>query len=113
MGGLNPNDGKPRFLQLYFYDLDNELQSQHQWGAHLDLDVTRVLQDILHQCNPFIVQFKRLSLENDLTTRSICLNDRAINVDQRRYNKPSADQVAGIWIGGKQSCCDVSFIDHC
>ena len=104
LGSLNPDDGIAKSLQLYIFDSQNELENRHRWGDHLSRELTQTLQDILHQNNPFIIQFKHLTLENNLTTKAISLNDQSINVDQRVYNKPSADQVAGIWIEGLFFC---------
>ena len=75
LGSLNPYDGIPKFLQLYIFHSQNKLENRHRWGDHLSRELTQTLQDILHQNNPFIIQFKHLALENNLTTKAISLND--------------------------------------
>ncbi|GJU86113.1 reverse transcriptase domain-containing protein [Tanacetum coccineum] len=73
-------DGKPRYLQLYFYDDDEELQHRLSWN-NLDEDIVRRLASVLAQ-NPYVQTFQslrelgpldnyRVGLKKDLKLASI------------------------------------------
>ena len=100
MGSLLPSPGKrPRFAQVYMFDSAQEqLQFRHETHPTLQLDILQLLSAILQDINPY-VQFWRNSAERiaenaQLTIRLTMLNPTVR--DPRRYNRPTADEVAAI-----------------
>ena len=100
MGSLLPPPGeRPRFAQVYMFDSAQEqLQFRHETHPNLQLDILQLLSAILQDINPY-VQFwqnsaERIARNAQLTIRLTMLNptDR----DPRRYNRPTADEVAAI-----------------
>jgi hypothetical protein len=100
MGSLLPPPGeRPRFAQVYMFDSAQEqLQFRHETHPKLQLDILQLLSAILQEINPF-VQFWRNSAERiadnaQLTIRLTMLDPKVR--DPRRYNRPTADEVAAI-----------------
>lgn len=95
IGGFYPNEGvRPRFLQLYIYDTDNELHNRMQENPQLHQNVVHKLQKMLHQFNPFVIRFKQLSILPNISECSLILKERPSNHHQ--YNLPTAEQVAAL-----------------
>ncbi|KAI5425395.1 hypothetical protein KIW84_031266 [Lathyrus oleraceus] len=106
IGGLYPNEGvRPRFLQLYIYDTDNELHNRMQENPQLHQNVVHNLQKMLHQFNPFVIRFKQLSILPNISECSLILKERPSSHHQ--YNLPTVEQVAEIIIG-----CDADSMDY-
>ncbi|XP_050890313.1 uncharacterized protein LOC127095705 [Lathyrus oleraceus] len=106
IGGFYPNEGvRPRFLQLYIYDTDNELHNRMQENPQLHQNVVHKLQKMLHQFNPFVIRFKQLSILPNISECSLILKERPRNHHQ--YNLPTAEQVAAIIVG-----CDADSLDY-
>ncbi|XP_050876133.1 uncharacterized protein LOC127079808 [Lathyrus oleraceus] len=106
IGGFYPNEGvRPRFLQLYIYDTDNELHNGMQENPQLYQNVVHKLQKMLHQFNPFVIRFKQLSILPNISECSLILKERPSNHHQ--YNLPTAEQVAAIIVG-----CDADSMDY-
>lgn len=97
---LPPTQQRPQFLQLYFYDTANEFENRHAHGPDLPPDLMRNIQNILHRHNSLIQQFESLASEG-IPNRAIRLTDNAPNLDQRVYNLPRGDQIAAVWVEGK------------
>ncbi|KAL6840699.1 hypothetical protein ACP4OV_029563 [Aristida adscensionis] len=90
---------RPRHLQLYFYDtedhtLSHRVQRSHDLDINLIRNILRILQD-----NPYVETFKRVGAIPNLDDYRIELNTN-VTPDQRRYNAPTASQVAAIWCEG-------------
>ncbi|KAI5385593.1 hypothetical protein KIW84_072263 [Lathyrus oleraceus] len=67
IGGFHPNQGsRPRYLQLYIYDTDHELQNRMRENPILNQAVVYKLQKLLHQCNPFVIMFRKVALEPNI-----------------------------------------------
>ena len=65
--GFYPNDGsRPRFLQLYIYDTEHELQNRMLKSPQLHQIIVHKLQQILHRCNPFVHVFRQLAQEPNI-----------------------------------------------
>src|SRR5437667_6272170 len=96
---LPPPGERPRFAQVYMFDSAQEqLQFRHETHPNLQLDVLQLMSAILRDINPY-VQFWRNSAERiaenaQLTIRLTMLNPTVH--DPRRYNRPTADEVAAI-----------------
>lgn len=93
---LLPNDNCPSYLQLYFYDTENELHHRLQKSDKFSESILRKLIHIL-KINPYSKFFRSLSNIDDLKTYKIHIRCDP-GLDQRVYNTPSASQVAAIWI---------------
>ncbi|KAI5390345.1 hypothetical protein KIW84_075600 [Lathyrus oleraceus] len=99
IGGFHPNQGsRPRYLQLYIYDTDHELQNRMRENSILNQAVVYKLQKLLHQCNPFVIMFRQLALEPNIEECRLLVKEHPSN--QPQYSLPSASQVATIVIGG-------------
>ena len=100
MDSLLPLSGeRSHFAQVYMFDSAQEqLQFRHETHSNLQLDVLQLMSAILRDINPYI-QFRRNSTERiaenaQLTIRLTMLNPTVR--DPRRYNRPTADEVAAI-----------------
>ncbi|XP_019413906.1 PREDICTED: uncharacterized protein LOC109325794 [Lupinus angustifolius] len=99
IGGLHPNEGdRPRFLQLYIYDTDHELQNRMLENPQLHENVVSKLQHILHLHNPFVNVFRQLASRTDVHQCSLIIRERPAN--QPQYNLPTTSQVAAIFVVG-------------
>ncbi|KAI5408977.1 hypothetical protein KIW84_054704 [Lathyrus oleraceus] len=99
IGGFHPNQGsRPRYLQLYIYDTDHELQNRMRENPILNQAVVYKLQKLFHQCNPFVIMFRQLALEPNIEQCRLLIKERSSN--QPQYSLPSASQAATIVIGG-------------
>ncbi|XP_035838033.1 uncharacterized protein LOC110900453 [Helianthus annuus] len=97
---LVPRDGTPRYLQLYFYDPDAELDLRLQW-PNLDRRITQILTRVL-STNPYVDTFRRLAELGPLDNYRVTLN-ASVELDQRVYNRPTTSEVAGIWVEGNDN----------
>ncbi|XP_074300583.1 uncharacterized protein LOC141631864 [Silene latifolia] len=92
---LLPVDGKPRYLQLYFYDGQHEAENCANCFSDLRQDVIEILMHVT-QTNPYARFFRSLKdISIDENTQIVInKNPRA---DPNVYNPPSSDEVAVIW----------------
>ncbi|XP_021995720.1 uncharacterized protein LOC110892890 [Helianthus annuus] len=97
---LVPRDGTPRYLQLYFYDPDAELDLRLQW-PNLDRRITQILTRVF-STNPYVDTFRRLAELGPLDNYRVTLN-ASVELDQRVYNRPTTSEVAGIWVEGNDN----------
>ncbi|KAK7400491.1 hypothetical protein VNO78_11699 [Psophocarpus tetragonolobus] len=97
--GFYPNKGfRPRFLQLYIYDTEHELQNRMLENPQLHQTLVYKLQQILHRYNPFVHVFRQLALREDVDQCSLLIKECPAN--QPQYNLPTGPQVAVIIVGG-------------
>jgi hypothetical protein len=101
---LPPPEGVPAFAQIYIYDsdpqhqLDIRMSHQHQV---LNRDTLRELQGMIVKYNPYYAAFmsakERLAQYNHIQLRlkTIC----EPTADQRRYNRPTASEIAVLMPG--------------
>jgi hypothetical protein len=63
IGSALPEPGQsPKFLQLYIYDTDHELQNRmNATPAELNPEIMARLQEMVHSRNPYVQQFKQLA----------------------------------------------------
>ncbi|KAL9992857.1 hypothetical protein Hdeb2414_s1110g00983001 [Helianthus debilis subsp. tardiflorus] len=87
---LVPRDGTPRYLQLYFYDPDTELDHRLRW-PNLDRNITEVLTRVL-STNPYVKTFRSLAELGPLDNYRVTLNT-SVELDQRVYNRPTTSEV--------------------
>ncbi|XP_021986145.2 uncharacterized protein LOC110882430 [Helianthus annuus] len=88
---LVPRDGTPRYLQLYFYDPDTELDHRLRW-PNIDRRITQTLTRVL-STNPYVDTFRRLAELGPLDNYRVTLNT-SVELDQRVYNRPTTSEVA-------------------
>lgn len=88
---LVPRDGKPRYLQLYFYDAESEISRRLEW-PNLDRLIVEKLTRVLSS-NPYVRTFRSLSELGPLDNYRVTLN-ASVDLDQRVYNRPSTSEVA-------------------
>ncbi|XLR40667.1 hypothetical protein S83_025327, partial [Arachis hypogaea] len=95
IGGFHPDQGtRPRFLQLYIYDTDHELQNRMLKNTQLHKTLVFKLQQLLHRYNPFLHVFRQLAQRSDVHECSLVIRERPAN--QPQYSLPTASQVAAI-----------------
>jgi len=82
------------FLQLYIYDTAHELQNRMLETPHLHQNIVNKLQQILHQCNPFVHVFRQLAQQQNIHECTLFIKECPVN--QPQYNLPTASQVATI-----------------
>ncbi|XP_076940460.1 uncharacterized protein LOC143609647 [Bidens hawaiensis] len=97
---LVSRDGTPRYLQLYFYDPDTELDHRLRW-PNLDERITKMLTSIL-STNTYVNTFRSLAELGPLDNYRVTLN-ASVELDQRVYNRPTTSEVAGIWVEGNDN----------
>ncbi|PWA77087.1 hypothetical protein CTI12_AA229780 [Artemisia annua] len=97
---LVPRDGNPRYLQLYFYDSESELNHRLKWD-NLDRNVVEILTRVL-ATNPYVRTFRSLGQLGPLDKYRVTLN-ASVELDQRVYNRPTTSEVAGIWVEGNDN----------
>ncbi|KAG5557451.1 hypothetical protein RHGRI_007629 [Rhododendron griersonianum] len=95
MDGLYPADGKPSFLQLYYYDTAKEVE--HRLGCLKDLDrgIITELIDVLKP-NPYSKSFRSLAMTPNIDSYEIRLKADPI-MNDKTFDAPTASQVALIW----------------
>uniref|UniRef100_A0A182N6N5 ATP-dependent DNA helicase n=1 Tax=Anopheles dirus TaxID=7168 RepID=A0A182N6N5_9DIPT len=106
IGSLTPLPGHtPQFAQLYFYDSSSEEQrdasidARVEYNRALNRAIVSTLHSIVERHNPLAAIFhhayERMNPENNLQLR---IHARMQNVDQRRYNRPTVDEIGGIFV---------------
>ena len=110
IGSVLPNEGEePSFLQIYFME-DYNKQAQRRiecQGRQTDLHFQTVynIQQMLLNCNPYISLFKTALEQNTSGDRKILIRADKTPVGQhsRRYNAPSASEVAALIVEGTEA----------
>ncbi|CAH1420675.1 unnamed protein product [Lactuca virosa] len=97
---LIPRNGKPRYLQLYFYDADYGMSHRLKW-KNIDKQIAQKLICVL-ATNPYVQIFQRLVDLGPLDNYRVTLN-ASVELNQRVYNRPTTSEVAGIWIEGNDN----------
>ncbi|TVU46019.1 hypothetical protein EJB05_05534, partial [Eragrostis curvula] len=95
---LSHGNYSARNMQLYFYDNEGDFAHRVKRSPHLDLGLIKLIVRIL-EGNPYVGTFRSLGSKPNLDEYRIELNTK-IDVDQRRYNAPTASQVSAIWLEG-------------
>ncbi|KAI8536933.1 hypothetical protein RHMOL_Rhmol10G0295100 [Rhododendron molle] len=103
-GSLLPQPGHETiYSQLYIYDPESALNARNNRNPHLRRDVLKTIQDCLLTFNPFPEKFLR-AFEILNQSESVGQNLPAFlhyssSSDRRRYNLPTADEIAIILPG--------------
>ncbi|XP_021761301.1 uncharacterized protein LOC110726143 [Chenopodium quinoa] len=92
---LLPDENGPKYLQLYFYDGQIELEHRINCFSELRQDVIDILMRVTEN-NPYARFFRSLKEVNVNETTNIIINSNTVP-DQRVYNAPISVEVAVIW----------------
>ncbi|XP_076901564.1 uncharacterized protein LOC143556009 [Bidens hawaiensis] len=106
-----PADARPRFLQMYVYDTDNEISNRlhafsNETHSELNAETVSLILRILESCNELVKLFRMardLISSGHMQTFNICLygSDRA---RARTYNRPVPGTIGAIVSDGDPSC---------
>ena len=103
IGGIEPAAGPPaRFLHAYVYDPESEVALRQQRISQLESFKMDLLRDMLGRMNPYVQVFSwaadRLAADasGDLNIVLTASRNRVDEQDPRRYNLPTADEMAMI-----------------
>ena len=95
--GLSPVDGEPpKYLQLYFYDPQQEIEMCFGLFNEIRADLVAKLITVVEE-NPYAQFFRSLHCMVVEDNTTIAINHDLVP-DQRTYNAPTSDQVAGILV---------------
>lgn len=97
---LVPKEDGPKYMQLYFYDTDYDVNHRLRRTSYLDDKIVSKLVRIL-SINPYVASLRSLGDIGTLDNYRITLTlSTSVELDQRVYNAPTASQVAAIWVEG-------------
>lgn len=98
IGSILPIEGRrPRYLQLYIYDTDHEIENRRAENEGLRDDVISTIKNILDTHNPFVGAFRQLGQRDD--TQNCRLIIKELRTNRRNHELPTSSQVAAILIG--------------
>ncbi|KAK4409487.1 hypothetical protein Sango_0021700 [Sesamum angolense] len=101
IGTLLPPPGmRPRYLQMFIYDTDNELEHRLQESGGLDPELIEKIRHLLDAHNPFVKIFRQLAQHADIHDCRLLIREKpGTNL---QYTLPTSSQVAAILVGGKE-----------
>jgi len=67
IGSLLPTDNIPKFIQLYIYDTEHEIENRLTIMPHLSQEMIEMLKHTLDNLNPFVVNFHSISSNNNIS----------------------------------------------
>ncbi|CAG8566216.1 6522_t:CDS:2 [Racocetra fulgida] len=103
IGSLLPeSDSEPHYLQMYIWDIQNELHYQANTipNSNLNLSTIQALKDMLDEVNPYAINLRYISYLPTENFRNLfmLIHTNIPGLDQRTYNAPSSSEVAAIWV---------------
>ncbi|KAI8525659.1 hypothetical protein RHMOL_Rhmol13G0247700 [Rhododendron molle] len=109
-GSLLPPQGKEAsYAQLYIYDPAPALEVRSRRNQHLRKDVLQTIQETLLQVNPFVEKFRQAhAILDQLGVAGQTLPAHlhySSSKDRRRYNLPTADEIAVVIPGDGTKAC--------
>ncbi|KAG5539463.1 hypothetical protein RHGRI_019865 [Rhododendron griersonianum] len=109
-GSLLPPQGKEAsYAQLYIYDPAPALEVRSRRNQHLRKDVLQTIQETLLQVNPFVEKFRQAhAILDQLGVAGQTLPAHlhySSSKDRRRYNLPTADEIAIVIPGDGTKAC--------
>ncbi|XP_065640451.1 uncharacterized protein LOC136073037 [Hydra vulgaris] len=109
VGNLRPDQNVlPAYCQLYVYDPNTALNFRMEQNDCCIRELMEFLQTIISQENPFALAFKNMAEIEDEEVRQAALEGRPTSIvkmslleggDRRRYNLPSHEEVAIVFVG--------------
>jgi hypothetical protein len=108
IGPLLPDQGvEPNFAQIYFFDSDYQVNRRSKIfskEAAISKNIIRDIQNLLHQINPYVKQYRYaselLNTDPGVDLKIVLFQDN--QADRRRYNTPTASEVAAIVVGSDE-----------
>lgn len=85
---------RPRYLQMYIYDTDHEIENRQQDSVILRPDILQTLQQILDFYNPYVHVLRQLGQRTDIENCRLIIKELIVN--RHFHQLPTASQVAGI-----------------
>ncbi|CAG8550379.1 20911_t:CDS:2 [Cetraspora pellucida] len=107
IGGLLPSDSSehPCFAQLYIYDTDHETQNRLNIMPSLNPIIIEELAQMLNLVNPYVLIFRQVCdiyVSNPTILLKLIIKVNG-SKDPRRYNAPTASEVAAIIISNENT----------
>ena len=104
IGQLTPREGEsPSFAQIYIHDstAEGELENRQRHLGEACLPELRGLQDMLHEVNPYVSYLRQgIDMMREQGASDVRMTIRADSgPDHRRYNAPTAPEIAVIMPG--------------
>ncbi|KAL5713216.1 DNA helicase [Ranunculus cassubicifolius] len=100
IGSLFPQFGqRPRFLQMYLYDTDHEIENRLAENETLNPQVLAILKQTLDDHNAFVHVLRQISTLP--SHQDVRLHLKEGRPNQHQYNLPTSSQVAAILIDGE------------
>ncbi|ETW84686.1 hypothetical protein HETIRDRAFT_314300, partial [Heterobasidion irregulare TC 32-1] len=98
---LPPNHLRPSYAQLYVIDPQAALNERNNANPNLKSEIMNNLQDMFHEHNPYVPLYRhayQIMADKNPGERDKLAARIAVlpNTDHRRYNEPTADEVAAI-----------------
>ncbi|PIA60436.1 hypothetical protein AQUCO_00300145v1 [Aquilegia coerulea] len=98
IGSLLPEGGnRPRYMQMYIFDTDHELQHRMDENNLVNRLVLAILKQILDTYNPYVQVLRQISQHEQM--QNIRLHIKELPPNERQYNMPTFSQVAAILVG--------------
>ncbi|XP_073152242.1 uncharacterized protein [Henckelia pumila] len=91
---LPPENDRPRYMQMYIVDTDNEIDNRLLENQQLRRELLIKIQMILDQYNPFVQVFRQIGQRRDIPNCKLVIKQQKSN--QRQYCQPTASQVAAV-----------------
>lgn len=115
---LPPDDQEPRFAQIWMSDGTEEMTLiRERIHPQLRRDILTLLNNLMLQHNPYATFFRTAQerIANDPASRvRLCMVDTNAH-DPRRYNRPTANEIAAIIVGDelseREACRDI-IVEH-
>lgn len=103
IGSLLPAPGaEPQFAQIYFMDPDMQVGRRMNIIDGLNQATMQNLHTMMQTVNnPLVRTFRQARELNANASFSVRIFDRVQGIDQRRYNAPTAAEVAAVFIEGE------------
>ena len=95
---LLPRSDGPKYLQLYYYDIDFEIRNRLEATPSLNGELIKKIVHILAN-NPYAQFFRSLN-DFEIGDDFKITISKDVKLDQQVYNVPTSSQVAGIWVEG-------------
>ncbi|KAM3016834.1 hypothetical protein FF2_000799 [Malus domestica] len=92
---------RPRFLQIYIYDTEHQIDNRMLENNGLNRQVVEKTKHVLDQYNPFVHMFRHISHRQDLNTCKLIIREQPST--HRQYSLPTISQVAAVFINGVDS----------
>ncbi|KAF5199270.1 hypothetical protein FRX31_011143, partial [Thalictrum thalictroides] len=98
IGSLLPeHDDRPRYMQMYIFDTDHEIENRMAENSLVNRQVLAVLKQVLDTYNPYVQVLRQISQHEHM--QNIRLHIKELPPSERQYHMPTSSQVAAILVG--------------